>query len=176
MDAKVAKILQYVWYSYIHILPEWILSPLQTRFLGYWNVKCHNQSNVTYLSCNTLAQRSLQCQQLPLWGLNHRKNCKMLFQYLFADLIRLILISCTASCMFLTHQNTMSFSWDRHDTSNQISCAPFTSDKHDSNRSRLYLNNCFKTTNDSNQDFMVMTCDQQLYKIVVDITFPTPVF
>ena len=35
---------------------------------------------------------------------------------------------------------------------------------------------CFKITNYSNHDIMVMTCDQQLYKIVVDITFPTPVF
>ena len=32
----------------------------------------------------------------------------------------------------------------------------------------------FKITKDSNQNIMVMTCDQQLYKIVVDITFHTP--
>ena len=31
-----------------------------------------------------------------------------------------------------------------------------------------------KITNDSNQNIMVITCDQQLYKVVVDLTFHTP--
>ena len=32
----------------------------------------------------------------------------------------------------------------------------------------------FKVTRDSNQDILVLSCDQQIYKIVVDITFHQP--
>ena len=32
----------------------------------------------------------------------------------------------------------------------------------------------FEVTRDSNQDILVITCDQQIYKIVVDITFHQP--
>ena len=32
----------------------------------------------------------------------------------------------------------------------------------------------FEVTRDSNQDILVLTCDQQIYKIVVDITFHQP--
>ena len=31
----------------------------------------------------------------------------------------------------------------------------------------------FEVTRDSNQDTLILTCDQQIYKIVVDITLPT---
>ena len=66
---------------------------------------------------------------------------------------------------------------ERHDTSDQVSSALSTSDQQDTKWPRLYQHSgctwC-KNHNDSNQNIMVITCDQQLYSVVFDLTFHTP--